>query len=458
VNPGPQPSSGTETGDRAHLIVDACAQIASELTGARMLSLAVGPALSSLAAASGASRLEVVSTGDRKLVEAVAWGTDAPDDDPFTVPILVGGQPEATLRIWPRGWTHAEGAAFGACAAVFAGAIGMAQREYERKETESWLRAHLDNIPVVTYIEYTDGDHPLGYTEVYVSPQIENLLGYSPQEWVRDDDLTQWSRMIHPDDREALDELAAETARTGEDYVAEYRIRHKRSGEWVWVRDVAHLVCGEDEVRPFWHGVMVDITERKRLEEQVAYLAFHDSLTGLPNRKRFEEALHDEIARSRRTDQAIALLFMDLDGFKQVNDSLGHDVGDLLLCGVADRLREATRETDLVARQGGDEFLVLVADVQTRTPAGTERPGVPVKIAAEAVLAVAEEVAARIERAMLPPFEVAGHRVRTRASVGISVYPYDADDARTLMKHADSAMYEAKRRGAGGSFHANHTG
>jgi diguanylate cyclase (GGDEF)-like protein/PAS domain S-box-containing protein len=444
------PSPGIGTGDRAHAIVGACVRISSELTGARTVSTALEPALAILGFASGACRVELVSAGDRALLEPVAWGSGDPPGEPLTVPVVVGGEREAMLRLWPDDWTREERDALHVCAAIFAGAIGMAQRECERRESESWLRSHLDNIPVVTYIEFTDEDNPLGYTEVYVSPQIESLLGYSPQEWVRDEDPSRWGQMIHPEDRVALDELAAETARTGADYVAEYRIKHNVTGEWVWVRDVALLVSGQDEIRPYWHGVMVDITERKRLEQQVEYLAFHDSLTGLPNRKRFEEALHSAMARSRRTDQAIALLFMDLDGFKQVNDSLGHDIGDLLLCGVADRLREATRETDLVARQGGDEFLVLVDDVQTRTGASDG----PTKIAAEVALSVAEEVAARIGRAMLDPFDLAGYQVRTRASVGISVYPYDAPDERTLMKHADASMYEAKRRGEGGSSHA----
>ncbi len=440
----------TESYGRAQAIVDACPRMASALTGTRTVGDAVEPALSILGEASGARRVELVSTGDLPLLEPAAWGATAPAGDPLVVPILVGGESEAMLRLWPEDWSREERDGLRACAATFAGAVGMAQRESERTETESWLRSHLDNIPVVTYIEYTDDDHPLGYTEVYVSPQIETLLGYSREDWVRDDDLSSWREMIHPDDREALDELAAETARSGEDYVAEYRIKHHVSGEWVWVRDVAHLVSETSGMRPYWHGVMVDITERKELEQQVEHLAFHDSLTGLPNRKRFEEALRAAISRSRRSDQAVALLFMDLDGFKQVNDSLGHDVGDLLLCGVADRLRAATRETDLVARQGGDEFLVLVADVQPRGSAADA----PSTIAAEAVLAVADEVAARIERAMVDPFDLAGHQITTRASVGISVYPYDAQDERTLMKHADAAMYEAKRRGEGGWVHA----
>ena len=227
--------------------------------------------------------MELVSSGDRALLAPTAWGAEAAGD-PLVVPIVVGGVPEATLRVWPDDWNRRERDALRACAAIFAGAVGIAQREIERTETESWLRSHLDNIPVVTYIEYTDDDHPLGYTEVYVSPQIETLLGYSREEWVRDDDLTSWREMIHPDDREALDELAAETARSGEDYVAEYRIKHQVSGDWVWVRDVAHLVteASASGMRPYWHGVMVDITERKELEQQVEYLAFHDGLPGCP--------------------------------------------------------------------------------------------------------------------------------------------------------------------------------
>ena len=183
--------------------------------------------------------------------------------------------------------------------------------------------------------------------------------------------------------------------------------------------------------------------ERKRAEEQVAFMAHHDELTGLPNRAMFEELLDLAMARARRNDLAVAVLFMDLDNFKLVNDSLGHAAGDDLLAQLAERLRIATRDTDLVARQGGDEFLVLLADVEkegeTPLPEGTDN-----------VSLVSESVAVRIHQSLEEPFLLQGEEFYGSASIGISMFPQDADDARSLLKNADAAMYKSKKTAPGG--------
>jgi len=177
----------------------------------------------------------------------------------------------------------------------------------------------------------------------------------------------------------------------------------------------------------------VDITERREAERQVSYLAYHDGLTGLPNRALLEEHLRKALARSRRTGNSVGLLFVDLDGFKLVNDSLGHAAGDDVLREAAERLAMTTRASDLLARQGGDEFLLLMGDVaKDRDPEDA-----------------AVKASARILEALSEPFHVAGAEFQLGASIGIALYPRDAHDPEGLLKAADSAMYRAKRGGRG---------
>jgi diguanylate cyclase (GGDEF)-like protein/PAS domain S-box-containing protein len=180
---------------------------------------------------------------------------------------------------------------------------------------------------------------------------------------------------------------------------------------------------------PLFYGFVRDIAERRRGEEQLTYMAYHDPLTGLPNRIQVEQQLDLAVARARRAAGAVALMFIDLDDFKEVNDRLGHAAGDRLLVDVAARLRAVLRDTDLLARQGGDEFIVVLADLS----------GNPIP--------AAENVASKMLHALREPFVVGGSRVRTRASVGVSLYPDDADDTESLLRHADTAMYQAKAAG-----------
>ncbi|MEX2193974.1 MAG: EAL domain-containing protein [Thermoleophilaceae bacterium] len=192
----------------------------------------------------------------------------------------------------------------------------------------------------------------------------------------------------------------------------------------------------ETEDGPLFISIVRDVTERKRAEERIAHLAFHDALTGLPNRSMLEQHLELALTRARRGGQSVALLYVDLDEFKVVNDSLGHAAGDELLVQVARRLASLTRESDLLARQGGDEFLVLVADLDTGDHAGS---------APSAVARVAE----RIHWALRDPFTVEGRECRLGASVGVSVFPHDAGDAAGMLRHADAALYNGKALGRG---------
>ncbi len=174
---------------------------------------------------------------------------------------------------------------------------------------------------------------------------------------------------------------------------------------------------------------VTDVTQQHINEEQLSNLAYHDLLTRLPNRLLFDDRLRVELAHAQRREQMLGVLFIDLDHFKPVNDTWGHDIGDLLLQEVALRLRSCLRESDTASRRGGDEFTIIVTDAADR----------------EAVAKVALTVIEKLST----PFLIAGHELRIGASVGISLFPHDGSDAGQLILHADEAMYLAKERGRG---------
>ena len=183
-----------------------------------------------------------------------------------------------------------------------------------------------------------------------------------------------------------------------------------------------------------WHGrltgrliVLRDITERKRAEETIKRLAYHDSLTGLPNRRLFNDRLTLALAHAQRSQQKLAVMLLDLDHFKEVNDTLGHSVGDKLLQAVGERLTSLLRKEDTVARMGGDEFMLLLPEI--------------------AQVEDAAEVAQKVLEALRKPFVLNGHELHVTTSIGIAMYPDDGEDEDTLMKNADIAMYRAKDGG-----------
>ena len=305
--------------------------------------------------------------------------------------------------------------------------------EASQFETAAKYEALVEGIPAITYIDPVDENE----FSIYVSPQVHDMIGITQDQWLSDPYA--WRKHVHPDDvdRAWADYVEAYTNR--ESFTHEYRMVHE-DGHVIWVSDQAFIVRNEDGEPWLIQGVIFDITERKNAEEQVAFLAYHDKLTGLPNRVLFEEMLEASLARARRHELGVGVLYLDLDNFKLVNDSLGHHAGDALLRQLAERLRGCTRETDLVARQGGDEFLLLLADLERGPSATTE-------IDAEVV--AAESVAVRVREALQRPFDLDGTLFYATGSVGISLYPRDGSDPTTLMMNADAAMYQAKRTGPG---------
>ena len=311
----------------------------------------------------------------------------------------------------------------------------------ELRELNARYRALVEQIPAIVYVDLADES----MATTYVSPQIEALLGVTQQAYIDDPDL--WTKRLHPDDREHALDTYLRGRESGEPFTFEYRLL-ATDGRTVWFRDSAVVIRDENGGPAFIEGVMLDITDRKNAEEQAAFLAYHDKLTGLPNKAMFEELLGLAIARARRHDMAVAVITTDLDDFKLVNDSLGHEKGDELIRQLADRLREATRETDLVARQGGDEFLLLLADIDRSAPPGSPDPAT----------LVAEGVASRVREALVAPFDLGDTEVYVSASMGIALYPNHADEAPELLKDADAAMFRSKRKSSGGySIYADET-
>ena len=201
--------------------------------------------------------------------------------------------------------------------------------------------------------------------------------------------------------------------------------RHK-SGEIYPKLLTISVIRNRHGVIEYYIGSFANLCEQKQTEEKILHLANHDALTGLPNRLHLKSNLQRDLALARRENRPLSLMFIDLDRFKSVNDTLGHHVGDELLMEVARRLRQCIRESDMVARLGGDEFVVLLGGASV-----------------SATTQIAEKILASVAR----PHEVFGHVLRTSPSIGISLFPEDGNDADTLMRHADLAMYQAKSVG-----------
>ena len=273
---------------------------------------------------------------------------------------------------------------------------------------------------------------------IAANPAFEQMFGYSEAE-LKTMTLRDYT---HPDDIDKNEALFREMmAGRADSYRLEKRFLRK-DGQLVWGQVVAALHRDAGGEPKYSISMVENVTQRKLAEEQIAYLAYHDKLTGLANRAKFEEVLEVALARARRHDTAVGILFLDLDNFKLVNDSLGHKAGNEMLIELADRLSVFTRETDLVARQSGDEFLLLLSDLD---------PGPAALAGANSALLAAEAVAGRVHDLFREPFTPGGTEFYVTASIGISIFPSDAADASSLLSNADVAMYRAKNADPGGT-------
>ncbi|GIZ50126.1 EAL domain-containing protein [Noviherbaspirillum aridicola] len=253
--------------------------------------------------------------------------------------------------------------------------------------------------------------------------RLQDILGYSEDELRTID----YDEITHPGDRgkgrELLDRLLRNEI---ESFANEKRFRHK-SGRYVWSNFTLSLVRREDGSPRYFISVIEDITERKQTAEKLIHLAQYDALTQLPNRTLLQDRLLQAVSHAGRNRGRLAVLFLDLDRFKDINDSLGHAAGDTMLRQIAARLSMQLRESDTVARLGGDEFVILLRDVQKD----------------EQVAAVARKILDAVTRQVT----VGGVEFMPTCSIGISIYPKDGRDGETLLRNADAAMYRAKENG-----------
>ncbi len=297
----------------------------------------------------------------------------------------------------------------------------------ERRKAEAALRESEERYALAVQGAH-DGlwDWNVSEGKLYLSPRWKAMLGYT------DDEVGttpgEWFRRVHPEDVERMrSAISAHLEGLTDHFEDEHRIR-RRDGNYTWVLSRGLAVRDDNGWAIRMAGSMTDVTQHKIAEERLLRAAFNDALTGLPNRSLFMDRLTHVIAScGRKPDALFAVLFLDLDRFKVVNDSLGHSVGDQLLVAIARRLHRCVRPTDTVARLGGDEFTVLLEDVSD--------------------FRGATRVAARIQAELVRPFKLAGHEVFTSVSIGIALGNGEIDDPETLLRNADLAMYRAKANG-----------
>ncbi len=302
------------------------------------------------------------------------------------------------------------------------GVLGIYQDITEEKRTEAALlrsQTFLERAQAVAkigswYLDITRG-------ELEWSEETYRMFGIPPNQALT---YEAFLEKVHPDDRALVDSAWRAALRGESPYHLEHRILV--GAETGWVEERAQLEFDESGHCIASIGTVQDITERKQHEERINFLANYDGLTGLPNRLQLDEHLRNALSLAKRNQDSLALMFMDLDHFKDINDTLGHRVGDALLVRLAQRLREILRQEDTLARLGGDEFILLL-------PA-TDALG-------------ATQVAQKIQQAFAENFFIDPYKLTLSASIGIALYPEDGTNMEALFKNADTAMYRAKQEG-----------
>lgn len=300
--------------------------------------------------------------------------------------------------------------------------LSTTQSELEQKHGElqretRYLQTLLNGIDAVV-VEAKLPDYQFSY----VSQEAENLLGYSISEWLKPNF---WRNHIYPDDRTWMEKSLEDNIKQENSFMVDFRMVHEL-GHLLWVRAINNVEVDENGDTVI-RGLILDIMEQKTAEDRIVYLAEHDSLTGLINRRRFQEELERSIAFTQRYKQQGALLFIDLDQFKYINDTYGHQYGDEYLLDVSRRLAKVLRKTDILGRLGGDEFGVIIPSV---TEKETET--------------VANALLGTLNQEMI---ECENKLIHISASIGIAFFPTQGYVASDLLAKADAAMYTAKNKG-----------
>jgi diguanylate cyclase (GGDEF)-like protein/PAS domain S-box-containing protein len=317
------------------------------------------------------------------------------------------------------------------------GALLLVQRRRRVLEDLAEERAHEQEV-AAERVELALNGANLGLWEWNMVDDVRTvdgraaaMLGYTREEL--NTGVFEWRTLVKDEDIPAIDAaLAAHLADNSRSFEAEYRMRH-RAGHWIWVQSRGRVVERDADGKPLrMVGTRMDISARKLAEAEIAHLAFYDGLTNLPNRRLLLDRLHHAIAKAARGGTHGAVLFVDLDNFKSLNDTMGHDMGDRLLEMVAFRLSEVTRESDTVARLGGDEFVILLEDL------GADQ---------QQAMSNAAAVAGKVLDSLSRCYTLDAHELRSTPSIGVVLFGAEHHTINDLLRQADMAMYEAKAAG-----------
>ncbi len=300
---------------------------------------------------------------------------------------------------------------------VFIPAAGVIAERVRSNELSS-RRQYVELLTGLDAVVW-EGD-PATMKRTFVSPQSRDLLNLDPRAL-----MERWSEYVYPDDRERESESRAAGVANERDFVIDFRMM-SADGSVIYVRDTVRVERDSAGKPSRMRGVLVDITRQQAAEDTVRKQALYDNLTGLPNRSLFNEQLRMKLEQAEGGKEGLAVLLLDLNGFKEVNDTLGHAVGDHLLQAIGGRLSTYLSDATLVARLGGDEFAVLIHPGNAQTAS----------IAAETIASC-----------LTPPITVDDMTIQAGASTGIALYPSDGQDGASLLRRADAAMYEAKQSG-----------
>jgi diguanylate cyclase (GGDEF)-like protein/PAS domain S-box-containing protein len=257
----------------------------------------------------------------------------------------------------------------------------------------------------------------------FISEAVRKMYGLTPE--ALKEDATPFFAFRHPEDTERLEASVQESARTLSRWHIEYRLILPGQGTRWRLGDAMPEKLEDGSI--IWHGFITDITKRKHAEERIKHMAQFDALTDLPNRALLSDRLQQALSNAKREHIHLALMFIDFDNFKPINDSLGHAIGDKLLAKASARMQRCMRESDTIARIGGDEFVVLLPNTDSDLDA---------KVVAE-----------KIRQAITIPFEIDDYTLNISVSIGIAIYPEHGEDEIELSKNADLAMYYAKQAG-----------
>ncbi|MBL8521957.1 MAG: diguanylate cyclase [Betaproteobacteria bacterium] len=304
----------------------------------------------------------------------------------------------------------------------------------ERKRMEESLRESREQLDLVIRASMAGTwDWDIAADVTTISPRFAEILGFAPDTPAAE--IVPLAARIHPEDREQALRDFARHLKSREPVRSVLRLR-ARDGSYRWVNADGISQHGPDGRAVRSIGAISDITALKEREAEIARLALEDPLTGLPNRRLFEDRLDHALTSARRNRGWVAVMLIDLDGFKSINDQHGHEAGDAVLIGVATRLRTTVREADTIARTGGDEFIVIAESAGSKA----------------AIQALAEKVRIAIGE----PLSWCGKTLRVGASIGVALYPDDADHPAQLVRMADEAMYRVKEAGRDGvRFHGD---